>query len=204
MVSFTLLFRPSTTPVDISPLATRFTFYGVPFAADGVFFVVDRSGSMNDSGELAIAKREIIQTLETLLPGTQFSVTFFDANLRYFPRNGHPAEINDKSRTAAINYVDSMDGGAGSCIQNALLIAIRFANLSTLESKVVIYVGDGGGTCGGNESEYHRQTLAVVTQQNWQRVPIYAFGVLMTGRTLQEQFLRRLVAMNDGIYVRVN
>jgi hypothetical protein len=179
-------------------------FYGQTYEGDGFFFTVDRSGSMQDSGELQIAKREMIRNIQELSNRTQFSVNFFDANLIYFPQSGRPAEASQAMKGAATGFINSTPGGGGSCCQKGLLNALRFANLSTSKRKVIVYVGDGGGTCGGNEGTYHQQTLAMVTQQNYQRAQVNAIGVLMAGRTTQEQFLRQLTSMNNGTYKRVN
>lgn len=179
-------------------------FYGQTFEGDGFFFTVDHSGSMNDSGELAVAKREIIRNIQELSDRSQFAVNFFDSNLKEFPQTGRPVEANQGMKAAGLGFVNSIGRGSGSCCQKGLMSALRFANLATVKRKVVVYVGDGGGTCGMDESTYLRQTLAMVTQQNYQRVQINAIGVLMQGRASQEQFLRNLVAANGGTYKRVN
>ena len=43
-------------------------YFGKEFRADGWFFVIDRSGSMQHNGELARAKRETEQLIRDLLP----------------------------------------------------------------------------------------------------------------------------------------
>jgi hypothetical protein len=179
-------------------------FYGQIYEGDGFFFTIDRSRSMQDSGELQIAKREMIRNIQELSNRTQFSVNFFDSDLIYFPQSGRPAEATVAMKAAATAFINSTPGGAGSCCQKGLLNALRFGNLSSVKRKVVVYVGDGGGTCGGDEATYLERTLAIVAQHNYQRVQINTIGVLMTGRAAQEQFLRRLAAMNNGTYRRAN
>lgn len=179
-------------------------FYGQTFEGDGFFFTVDHSWSMNDSGELAVAKREMIRNIQELSDRSQFSVTFFDSNMKEFPQSGRPVEANQGMKAAALGFINSIGRGSGSCCQKGFLSALRFANLATVKRKVVLYVGDGGGTCGGDEATYLRQTLAMVTQQNYQRVQVSTIGVLMQGRASQEQFLRNMAAANGGTYKRVN
>ena len=97
-----------------------------------------------------------------------------------------------------------MSGGGGSCAQQGLLEALKFANQSVADRKVVIYVGDGGGYChGANETEYLAQTLAVVKSQNVHRAQINAIGVLQI-KDLSDQFLRRLTSQNGGSYTKVS
>jgi hypothetical protein len=180
-------------------------FYGQIYEGDGFFFTIDRSTSMQDSGELQIAKREMIRNIQELSNRTQFAVNFFDAGLIYFPQSGRPAEATQAMKGAGIAFINGTPGGAGSCCQKGLLNALRFANLSTSKRKVIVYVGDGGGHCGGDESTYHRQTLANVVQQNYQRAQVNTIGVLMQGNAAhREQFLRQLATMNNGTYKRIN
>jgi hypothetical protein len=198
-----------TCEVSASCLSPSFEFAGRELLdGGGVFFVVDRSGSMQDSGELQIAKREIIRTLrENRFP--QFGIVFFDANILSFPADLRPADGRDDATVAeAIAFVNSVPGGAGSCVQKGLLAALRFVALSSAAHNLIIYVGDGGGHCGGSgadsEADYLQQTLEVVTAANDGRARIYTIGLLMAGKTLHEDFLRRLAAANGGSYFRVN
>jgi Mg-chelatase subunit ChlD len=77
------------------------------------------------------------------------------------------------------------------------------ANASSAKRKVITYVGDGGGTCNGaNEAEYLQQTLAAVSAQNYQRIQINCIGVLSSPK-LNEDFMKKLAAMNGGTYTRI-
>ena len=74
--------------------------------------------------------------------------------------------------------------------------------------KVLVYVGDGGGTCRASgitdETQYLTLMVAQVTSQNFQRVTINCVGVLMQGRTNQERFMKQLSSQNGGTYRRIN
>ena len=183
-------------------------FYGQSLEGDGFFYTVDRSGSMQDSGELGIAKREISRNITEFSNRTQFGVSFFDANLIKFPSSGRPVEASAGLKSAALAWINGVPGGTGSCCQKGLLCAIQFANFSSVRRKVIVYVGDGGGTgpCGGagGEQQYLNATLQRVSQMNYQRATVNAVGVLMNGRTTQETFLKALASQNGGTYKRIN
>jgi hypothetical protein len=184
---------------------TPFEFAGREIAADGVFFLLDRSRSMQDSGELHLAKRAIIETLSETWSIPQLGVIIFDANLLTFPADGRPADGREAAvRGTAIRFVNAAPGESGTCVLKGLLAALDLVSRSTAGRNVIIYVGDGGGTCGGNESNYHTLTLQEATAANNGRAEIHAFGVLMAGRTAQEQFLRALAAANGGTYSDLN
>jgi hypothetical protein len=183
-------------------------FYGLTLEGDGFFYTVDKSGSMAQ-GELPIAKREIIRNITEFSDRTQFAVNFFDTNVVKFPGGNTPVEATSGQKQAAIGFINGVQGGSGSCCQKGLLEALRFANSCSAKRKVVVYVGDGGGTgpCGGgnNEAEYHKQTLQAVSNNNYQRVTINTIGVLMTDQQpVHEQFLKDLAAQNGGTYRRIN
>jgi Mg-chelatase subunit ChlD len=177
-------------------------FYGQQFEGDGIFYVVDKSGSMRDSGELEIAKREVIRNIQEFSDRVQFGLVFFDSQVVQFPAGGQPAEANPSMKSAACSFVMSVVGGSGSCCQQGLAAGLRMANLATPRRKVLIYVGDGGGTCSGEEAPYLQKTLVQITAQNYQRIQINCIGVLQPS-TLGVDFMKKLAAANSGTYTRI-
>lgn len=180
-----------------------FTFYGQPFAAGGVFFVVDKSGSMQDSGELQRAKQEILRFIEGAPPGNRFGIVFFDAGVTRFPASGTAAEATPEMKEAASAFVSSVPGGSGSCVQSGLVAAVDFARGSEARRNAIIYVGDGGGTCqGADESAYLTRTLVAVTAANAGTARLHAIGVLDI-TSVGERFLRDLASRNGGAFTRI-
>jgi hypothetical protein len=59
-----------------------FTFYGQEVSGDAVFFVIDRSFHMLETGELQRAKMQVQRALSDMPDGTRFAVLFFDAGMR--------------------------------------------------------------------------------------------------------------------------
>jgi hypothetical protein len=178
------------------------TFYGQQLEGDGVFYVVDKSGSMRDQGELAIAQREVIRNVQEFSDRVQFGIVFFDSNVVKFPASGMPAEANPGMKAAAVSFVLSVVGVPGSCCQKGLAEALRMANLATPKRKVIVYVGDGGGHCNMDQVQYHQQTLAAITGQNYQRIPINCIAVL-NPEPIQIEFLKKLSGNNGGTYTRI-
>jgi hypothetical protein len=182
-------------------------FYGSQFEGDAFVFVVDRSRSMQDSGELKRAKEEIQRNVAELAADTQFALVFFDADVLEFPASGRLTHASPETKSAARAWLDSVPGGSGSCVCKGLVAAIRTVNLSPSQRKVIVYVGDGGGTCSGGfqERSYLAHTLEVVTKENFERAEINTIGVLVnTGNSIQEAFLKNLAAANGGRYRRIS
>ena len=175
------------------------TFYAQQYEGDGVFFTIDRSGSMNQ-GELQIAKREVSRSIMEFSDRVQFGIVFFDRGITKFPANGRAADATPSMKAAGLNWVQSVPGGGGSCCREGLAEALKYSNTSSSRRKVVIYVGDGGGSCNGGGGSYLKQTLSVVKAQNFQRAQVNTVGVMMS-RGGAEQFLKSLARMNGGTYV---
>jgi Mg-chelatase subunit ChlD len=184
------------------------SFYGQNLEGDGFFYAVDHSGSMNDSGELATAKREIIGNITQFSERTQFGVVFFDLGIKKYPSSGRPVEATAGGKSAALSFINGIGRGGGSCMMQGIRAALEIANLGTARRKVLVYVGDGGGTCsisGAGEDAYLKEMVATVTAANYQRLPINTIGVMMgSTRTTQENYMKQLSAANGGSYRRVN
>jgi len=176
------------------------TFYGTTLEGDGFFYVIDRSGSMQNTGELQIAKREVTKNITEFSERVQFGIFFIDEGLAKFPAGGQPADANPGMKGSAISFLQSMKGGHGSCCQAGFTAALRMANQASANRKVIVYVGDGGGTCNNaEEAQYLQQTLGAVSAQNYQRATINTIGVLDVNQ-LRENFLRALAGANGGTY----
>lgn len=189
-----------------SACSSTFVIAGQEIAADAVFFVVDRSGSMQNTGELRRAQQIITGVLENdLSRGDEFGITFFDSGVLKFPSSGMPARATAGEIAVAARWVAAMRGGGGSCVQQGFLSALGFVDSAAARNSAIIYIGDGGGTCAGrSETQYLAATLQTVTEANQGRARIYTFGVLMRGRPRQENFLRELAEANGGTYTPVS
>ena len=179
-------------------------FYSQTYEGDGFFFTVDRSGSMQDSGELTRAKNEISKNIAEFSDKTEFAIVFFDAGIQKFPQSGRPAEASPGMKSAAMGWIGGIPGGGGSCCMQGLREALQYANLAKAKRKVIVYVGDGGGTCNTNDERgYLQQMVSQITSQNYQRAQINAIGVLM-GSRWQKDYLKQLCAANGGTYRELN
>jgi Mg-chelatase subunit ChlD len=172
--------------------------------ADDVFFLLDRSGAMQDTGELEHFKRAIVQVLRGLAPAQHFGIFVFDKGLVQFPSDGPPAVAGDAERLAsAAHFLQDISGGSGTCPQPAFAHAFAMAARAPGTVKEMFYVSDGGGACSGSdESAYLRSTLALVGQLNMGKVTINTVGVLDIPR-LNEKYLMDLAAQNGGAYTRI-
>jgi hypothetical protein len=189
--------------VDDDPAPEVVSFLGTRLEGDGFFYVIDRSTTMHDSGELGRAKSEVKKNIVEFSSRVEFGIVFFDAGILKFPASGQPAEATPPMKQAAGAFVDSVAPGAGTCGMQALITALQLANRARSHRKVIVYLSDGGGTCrGADENQYLEKTIATVTAQNYQRVKINTILVLNPSGG-GEAFMRRLAAANGGTYTRL-
>jgi HEAT repeat protein len=168
--------------------------------ADGIFFVVDRSGSSEQG--LQFAKRYMASVVKALGPESQFGIVLVDNRAVQHPAESTPARADGEGKEAALSFIDSAKGGSGSCPLVGFQKALDFAEKSTARRKVIVYIGDGGGTCGGvSESDYLEHTFETIAARNQGKVEIHALGVGTGG--LLEGFLLYLSEKNGGTYTRL-
>ena len=179
------------------------TFYSQRYESDGFFYAIDRSEKMQDSGELERAKTEMINNIKEFRPDVEFGIVFFDRGIKKFPSAGRPTLANDAMKAAAINWIQSVPGGTGSCCQQGLIEAQKYAMVArTSRHRTVMFVGNAGVDCqGADEESYLDQTLEFIKSQKSQRQQFNVIGVGEIGTT-QENFLKSLASMNGGTYVK--
>ena len=94
--------------------------------------------------------------------------------------------------------------GSGSCVKAGLLQALSYANQFTSERKLIIHLADGKTTCPGhNHTVYGQQTLSEVTSRNTQRVHINAITIGGPGEEVDETWMQKLAAQNNGSHARI-
>jgi hypothetical protein len=167
---------------------------------DGVFVVVDRSGGFYFG--LPYAKELMTRMIEDFSPESSYGVVFADRGVTQFPHSGQPAHGDPSFRASALEFVASVSGGAGSCIENGLQAALQLASSSPARKKAILYIGDGGGTCDGSaEEEYLESAVENVVKANKGYADFWAVGVNVN--SLHRSFLRDLTEINAGRCVEI-
>jgi hypothetical protein len=170
-------------------------FCGSTLMADGFFFAVDRSPSWYG---LDTAKADMLRVISSLPGRCEFGVVFFDAGMTKFPADGTPAPATVEMKEAAAAFIEPKVAGQGSCPKQGLQLALDMAKASTARQKVIVYIGDGGGTCQGQEERvYLQDTLDLVASSNAGMARVYALCPEIPEAT-QLKFVIDLAAQNGG------
>ncbi len=176
------VFSPNETDLGTTPLSKD------------IIFVVDKSGSMGGE-KLAQVKSVFTSIISDLPPDDRFNIIFFDTSVQAFS----PAlmEANTKNKADAANFVNSLDAGTGTDINQALLDALSmFGNSSRVP--IIVFLTDGAPTEGITSPYVIRKN---VRDANKVKVSIFtiAFGI---EDEANYDFLKALSLENYGIAQR--
>jgi len=172
-------------------------FYGQQFESDGIFFCVDKSGSMTGQAWKR-CQDEVVRNILQFSEKVQFGIVFFDDRISKFPKTNRPAEATPAMKVAAQAMVMSVQPGNGSCYVEGIIEALNFANLSTVKRRLVILLGDGEVICNGNLG-IRQQCLDEVKSRNTSGVKINTLCISCQS----EDFMKALAAQNGGSFARV-
>jgi hypothetical protein len=193
---------PDDLGCDASPACST-DLDDLALASDATVFVIDRSGSMLDQGELQIAKGYAISAIRQLREGSALGVVIFDRGISRQPPAPPLLRSTAENRAIAERFILGTAGGSGTCVLAGFLSALELLSTSNDRARTIIYFGDGGGTCGGeDESIQIQRTLEEVTEMNTAGVHIHTVGIfdLPPG---QEGWLRQIAEQNGGTYHRI-
>ncbi|MDD5473769.1 MAG: VIT domain-containing protein [Candidatus Methanoperedens sp.] len=145
---------------------------GTTALSKDIIFVVDKSGSMGGE-KLAQVKRVFTGIISDLPPDDYFNVIFFDDAVRAFSPT--LMEANTKNKADAANFVNSLEAGSGTNINQALLDAIAMFGKSS-RVPIIVFLTDGEPTEGITSPYVIRKN---VRDANKLKVSIFtiAFGI---------------------------
>ena len=114
-------------------LKTTTSVYGITGEGSSFVYVFDRSDSMNGygSGPLRSAKRELIQSLESLKSANQFQIVFYNETPTPFQSRKSGAQTlldaTDIEKEFAVRFVENIKGFGGTEHIGALRMGLRYA-----------------------------------------------------------------------------
>lgn len=181
-----------------------FDIGGTPVVGDGVFFVIERSGTMSNNGELMFAKGVATRTIKGLPNTAELAIVFTDDGVLGFPEGGDPVLATDDAKADALRFLESTPGGSGACPEPGLLAALQYATRSTSRRRVVVFLSGGDVICrGADTAAYHEQTLQSVSEANQGRAHIYTVGVMNLWGP-EVAFLKALAHANGGDFILIS
>ncbi len=174
-------------------------FYGIAVLSDRVAFVIDKSGSMDAPASvpgrtrvrgsagltrLDVAKQQLSDAIEGLVPGARFNVLFFDSGVASW-RAGL-AEKTPRSVRQALGFVKSPQAAGGTNLHDALVEALRNERVDT-----VYLLSDGDPSAGSIvDASAIRESIRRVNRRRKVRIHCISIG--------QDSALLRALAKEHG------
>lgn len=173
------------------------SFYGIPIDSDRVCFVLDVSGSMDQTDRFGGRRRlervqeELANTLTNYPDGALFNLIFFSDNAQRW-KNGL-LEMTEKSRKAAIKYVHRQRANGATALYDAVVKAFEDPEVDT-----IILLSDGEPTAGALVEP--DEILADLLRRNdLRQVVIHTVSV-----NRRSELLEQLSAETGGVHREVN
>jgi hypothetical protein len=173
---------------------TKVSVFGVEGTGNKFVYVFDRSASM-EGAPLAAAKRQLVESLQSLEDTHQFHIIFFNHRLRAFDITGGARRIafgTERNKKLASNFVGGITADGGTDRFTALKQAFAF------RPDVIFFLTDADDPMSASEmSDIERLQSRIGT----------AICVIEFGRTAaapSKNFLTELARLSDGQYGYVN
>ncbi len=153
-----------------------------------VVFVVDRSGSMSGK-KIEQARGALKHVLNNLRKGDLFNIVAYDSQVEAF--RPELQRFDEKSRKAALGFVEGLYAGGSTNIDGALQAALGQLQDSG-RPNYVLFLTDGLPTAGETNE---MKIVKNAKESNEVHARIFAFGV---GYDVNSQLLDKLVRENFG------
>ncbi|KAK9406268.1 inter-alpha-trypsin inhibitor heavy chain H4 [Crotalus adamanteus] len=173
----------------------------MPVFPKNIIFVIDQSGSMSGN-KIQQTKEALGKILEDLDPKDYFNLIVFNWHSSYW--NPTLLQASKKNVESAKQYVQTIQAGGGTNINEALLTAINSLDQATQEESLpeksismIILLTDGDPTVGEtNPKLIHKN----IKQANQGKYFLYCLGF---GFDVSYSFLEKLALDNSGLARRI-
>lgn len=153
-----------------------------------VIFVVDRSGSMNGK-KIKQAREALKFVLNNLGEDDLFNIIAYDSEVEAF--RPELQRFDDKTREAALGFVEGINAGGSTNIDSALRTALAQIT-NTDRPNYIVFLTDGLPTAGETNE---MKIAAAVKEANGNKTRVFAFGV---GYDVNSRLIDRLVRDSSG------
>ena len=156
-----------------------------------IVFVIDESGSMGGQ-KILQAKNALKFILRQLNDDDTFTIVNFDSNVEVYSEVLEPVSTGEIS--SAVGYVDGINAGGGTHINDALLKALDIFQRSSRDDamNVIIFLTDGRAS---NANDIIINNVRTANVENAVDASIFSFGV---GTSVNTHLLDTISRENNG------
>lgn len=160
-----------------------------PVEPKDIVFVLDNSGSMRADNKLKQAKDALTFCVRSLNDGDRFGLVVFSSSVTRYAEK--LLAFNDAEKDKAVSYVDRIEVGGGTNINDALISALGLFDAGD-RLKMVVFLTDGLPTVGVQDVN---TIVKNATAANKGNVRLFNFGV---GYDVNTTLLDKLARENRG------
>jgi hypothetical protein len=167
------------------------SFFGHRANGTRFVYVLDASGSMYEHNAIAVAKAELLSSLEQLDPTQQFQIIFY--NEKCHPMRGGEGKEQlfwgtDTNRTMASQFIRNVQPDGGTRHLDALLMALGYG------PDVIFFLTDAG------EPVLYPGDLEKIKKRNNGRSRIFSIEFGKGANLKADNFLKKLARENGGAH----
>ncbi|HEX6039194.1 VIT and VWA domain-containing protein [Longimicrobium sp.] len=160
------------------------------YPAKDVVFVVDVSGSMEETGKMEKARRALTYGVRGLNPADRFNIIAFSGETRLMESGLIAAD--EAGRRRGTEFVEGLRARGGTNINDALLEAMQQFPRTGDRPRLLVFMTDGLPTVGEQDVE---RIVRNVSQARRDGLRLFTFGV---GYDVNTRLLDRVAAENGG------
>ena len=157
--------------------------------AKDIVFVIDTSGSMSGK-KIEQAKNALKFCINNLNENDRFGIITFESNIEKF--SDELVSVNSEEISNALDFVDRIESGGGTNINEALLDALKMMNVDE-RPNIIVFLTDGKPTVGVSDVG---KILENVKNANTKNTRIFVFGV---GYDVNTHLLDKISSQNKGV-----
>ncbi|MBI1314176.1 hypothetical protein GC176_23015 [bacterium] len=180
---------PSPTAL-LSAAHGQTSFFDIKVEGTKFVYLVDRSGSMGDYRQLAVAKRELLASINSLDSTQQFHVLFYNNTYEQLTISGKPPGLQwatDINKTLAGQFIKRMTPEGGTTHLPALMKALSY------RAEHLYFLTDA-------TEPLSAAALDDIRQYNRGRTQIHCVEFGKGGDLALDNYLKRLARQNGGTY----
>lgn len=166
------------------------SFFNISVKGRKFVYLVDRSGSMGDYRQLAVAKRELLASINSFDSTQQFHVLFYNNTYEQMTLNGKPPGLQwatDINKTLAGQFIKRMTPEGGTTHLPALMKALSY------RPEHLYFLTDA-------TEPLSAAALNDIRQANRGRTQIHCVEFGKGGDLALDNYLKRLARQNGGTY----
>lgn len=160
------------------------------YPAKDVVFVLDVSGSMEETGKMEKARRALIYGVRGLRPADRFNIIAFSGDTRLMESGLIAAD--EAGRRRGVEFVEGLQARGGTNINDALVEAMGQFPRTGTRPRLLVFMTDGLPTVGEQNVD---RIIRNVSDKRLDGMRLFSFGV---GYDVNTRLLDRVAAENGG------